>query len=56
MREVSIVQASATCKFPDALDGVQFRAVGGEVVEREATRAPPSTPGEGVHGGISRCR
>ena len=40
MREVSIVQASATCKLPDALDGVQFRAVGGEVVEREARRVP----------------
>ncbi len=40
MREVSIVQASATCKFPDALDGVQLRAVGGEVIERETIRAP----------------
>jgi len=40
MCEVSIVQASATCNFPDALDGVQLRAVGGEVVEREARRTP----------------
>jgi hypothetical protein len=40
VREVSIVQASATCEFPDALDGVQLRAVGGEVIEREAIRVP----------------
>ena len=43
MREVSIVQAFATCEFPDALDGVQLRAVGGEVIEGEALRVslPP---------------
>jgi len=40
VREVSIVQASATCEVPDALQGVQLRAVGGEVIEREAIRAP----------------
>ena len=40
MRKVSIVQASATCEFPDALDGVQLRAVGGEVIESEAIRVP----------------
>ena len=37
MREVSIVQASAACKLPDAFDGVQLRAVGREVIEREAS-------------------
>jgi len=37
MREISIVQASTPSEFPDALDGVQLRAVGGEVIEREAS-------------------
>ena len=36
MREVSIVQTPAACELPDALDGVQLRAVGREVIEREA--------------------
>jgi hypothetical protein len=36
MREVSIVQASAACEFPDALDGIQLRAISWEEVEREA--------------------
>jgi len=43
MREVSIVQASTTREFPDALGGVQVRAVSREVIEREAGRVllPP---------------
>ena len=43
MREVSIVQAPAACEFPDALDRIQFRAVGREVIKREASRVllPP---------------
>jgi hypothetical protein len=36
--EVLIVLASATCKLPDVLDGVQLRAAGGEVIEREEMR------------------
>ena len=35
MREVPVVQASSTREFPDALDRVQFRALGGEVIEGE---------------------
>ena len=43
MREVSIVQALAACELPGAFDGVQLRAVGWEVIEREASRVllPP---------------
>ena len=37
VREVPIVQASAACELPDALDRVQLRAVGREVIEREAS-------------------
>src|SRR5580658_5445439 len=38
VREVPIVQASAACELPDALDRIQLRAVGGKVIEREASR------------------
>jgi hypothetical protein len=37
VREVPIVQAAAACELPDALDRVQLRAVGREVIEREAS-------------------
>jgi hypothetical protein len=35
MREVPVVQASSTREFPEALDRVQLRAVGREVIEGE---------------------
>jgi hypothetical protein len=38
--EVSVVQTSPPCQFPDTLDGVQLRAIGGEVVEREVIGVP----------------